>query len=343
MSLDALVLVVVVCALMFDVSNGWHDSANAVATVISTRVLPPLAAILLSACLNFFGALAGQAVAKTIMKGIIHVDRLHLTREAANVAPLILTLSAVLAAIAWNVLTVRRGLPASSSHAIMGGLIGAGIAYAGHAHVLNVPGIERVLLFLFLAPLFGFVGGFVVMSLLELFTWNRPPARVNRVFGVLQLASVSFMSFSHGQNDAQKSMGIITLALAGAGWTSGTHIPTWVVLACAAAMGLGTAFGGARVIHTLGMGLLKLQPVHGFAAETAAASVLIFTAHAGLPVSTTQVITASIMGVGATRRLSAVRWGVGKKIAYAWILTFPFTMIVAAVLCTVFKALLLHS
>ena len=343
MSPEILVLVVIVAALAFDFSNGWHDCANAVATVISTRVLTPGAAILLSAVLNFSGALAGQAVAKTIMSGIVKVEALHLSGPAAQLGPMVLTLSAVLAAVAWNILTVRRGLPASSSHAIMGGLIGAGIAYAGNFSALNAHGIERVLTFLLLAPLFGFAGGYAVMALLLMLNHRRSPARVNRWFGVLQVGSVSFMSFSHGQNDAQKAMGIITLSLVGVGWAHpGSPIPGWVVMACAAAMALGTAFGGARVIRTLGMGLLKLQPTHGFAAETAAATVLVCTAHAGLPVSTTQVITASIMGVGATRRLSAVRWGLGKKIAYAWVLTFPFTMVVSGVLCLALKSLLIR-
>jgi inorganic phosphate transporter, PiT family len=345
MTLTLMVVLVVIAALAFDFSNGWHDCANAVATVISTRVLTPAAAILLAAVLNFVGALAGQAVAKTIMKGIVHVDALHLTDPAGRLAPLILTLSAVLAAILWNILTVQRGLPASSSHALMGGLIGSALAFTGNLAVLNVAGIERVLLFLLLAPLFGFVGGFAVMSVLRVFINHQPPSKVNRLFGGLQLCSVSFMAFSHGQNDAQKAMGIITLALVGAGWAQAgqPHIPIWVVLACAGAMALGTAFGGMRVIRTLGVGLLKLQPVHGFAAETAAATVLAFTAHSGLPVSTTQVITASIMGVGATKRLSAVRWGLGRKIAYAWVLTFPFTMGVSALLCLGLKRLLLGN
>ncbi|MBI5837573.1 MAG: inorganic phosphate transporter [Candidatus Eisenbacteria bacterium] len=343
MTLTLLVVLVVIAALAFDFSNGWHDCANAVATVISTRVLTPAAAIMLAATLNFLGALAGQAVAKTIMKGIVDVKALHLTGQAVQFAPLVLTLSAVLSAIVWNILTVRRGLPASSSHAIMGGLIGASVAYAGGLTALHGPGIEKVLLFMLLAPLFGFLGGFVVMAALSLLIRDRAPSRVNRWFGLLQLGSVSFMAFSHGQNDAQKAMGIITLALAGVGMSQGGHIPTWVVLACATAMALGTAAGGMRVIRTLGVGLLKLQPVHGFAAETAAATVLMFTAHSGLPVSTTQVITASIMGVGSTRRLSAVRWGLGRKIAYAWLLTFPFTILASGLICLALTALLIRG
>ncbi|HEX5545120.1 MAG TPA: inorganic phosphate transporter, partial [Nitrospira sp.] len=306
-------------ALLFDFSNGWHDCANAVATVVSTRVLSPLAAVLLAGVLNIAGAFFSTAVAKMIGGGIVFPDAITNTVVAAAMG----------GAILWNFLTLLLGLPTSSSHALIGGLVGSAVAHGGWV-VVQFNGLRKVLEAMILSPLLGFGIGFLLMVLVSWVFFRVHRGVATKVFSRLQIVSASFMAFSHGANDAQKVMGVITLALVASGQLTSTEVPTWVIAACALAMGLGTTVGGWRIIRTLGIKMVKLEPVHGFCAETAAASVLLFTAHFGLPVSTTHTITSAILGVGSTKRLSAVRWGVTSKIFSAWVFTLPGAALLGA-------------
>ena len=310
--LTGLLLLTVVLALLFDFSNGWHDCANAVATVVSTRVLSPLAAVMLAGALNVAGAFFSTAVAKMIGGGIVFPEAITSAVVAA----------ALSGAILWNLVTLILGLPTSSSHALIGGLVGSAVAHGGWT-VVQFKGLRAILETMVLSSLFGFGIGFVVMVAISWMFFRVQRGVATKLFSRLQLLSASFMAFSHGSNDAQKAMGIITLALVSSGQVTSSDVPTWVIVSCALAMGLGTMVGGWRIMRTLGMRIVKLEPVHGFAAETGAASVLLFTAHFGLPVSTTHTITSSILGVGATKRLSAVRWGVTTKILSAWLFTLP--------------------
>jgi len=310
--LTGMLLLVVVLALMFDFSNGWHDSANAVATVVSTRVVSPFAAVIGAGVLNVAGAFMSTAVAKMVGSGI--VDPASVTQH--------MVAAALAGAICWNLFTLLLGLPTSSSHALIGGMVGAAVTHGGWETV-KLTGLRSVLEAMVLSPFFGFAMGLALMVLISWLFFRVTRSVATRLFKRLQLISACFMAFSHGANDAQKSMGIITLALLSAGQIPSAEVPTWVIGACALAMGLGTAAGGWRIVRTLGMKIVKLEPVHGFAAETGAATVLMFTAHIGLPVSTTHTITSSVMGVGAIKRLSAVRWGVTRRILYAWLFTLP--------------------
>ncbi len=306
------ILIIVLLAVLFDVSNGWNDSANAIATVVSTRVLSPLKAVILAASMNILGAFFSTAVAKTIGEGVVNPAAVTNT----------VVIAALLTAFLWNAVMTKFGMPISCSHALIGGLIGASVAYGG-ADILNLAGLKKIFLSLLISPAVGLIFGYLVMKLLLIFFGNFSPGSLNRTFGMLQLFSSAFMGFSHGSNDAQKAMGIVTLALVSGGFLGSLEVPLWVIFTCALAMGLGTALGGWRVIKTLGMSMLKLQPIHGFAAETSAAITIIVSSHFGLPVSTTHVITTSILGVGATKRFSAVRWGLAGKILTAWIFTLP--------------------
>ena len=316
-----LLIVVVVLAVGFDYINGFHDTANAIATSVSTRALRPSHAILMSATANFVGALTGTAVAKTIASGIATTP----TGDAGQ----IIVAAALLGAIAWNLLTWRLGIPSSSSHALIGGLIGAVIAASGTG-ALNGPGIyDKVLFPLVASPILGIVIGFAFMVVLLNVFRRAHPRRINDRFRRLQLLSAAFMAFSHGSNDAQKTMGIITLALVAGGVLADPTVPLWVIIAAASAMSLGTAAGGWRIIKTMGQRVVKLDPVHGFAAETTAASIILGASHFGMPVSTTHVISSAIMGVGSSDRFSAVRWGVAGNIVIAWILTIPASAAVA--------------
>jgi len=306
-------------ALLFDFSNGWHDSANAIATVVSTRVLSPLTAVLLAGALNVAGAFFSTAVAKMVGGGIVYADAITHAVVAASLS----------GAILWNLFTLILGLPSSSSHALIGGLVGSAVAHGGWA-TIKFGGLRSVLEAMVLSPLIGFAAGLLIMVAISWTFFRVPRSIATRLFSRLQLISASFMAFSHGANDAQKVMGIITLALLSSGHLQTAEVPGWVIAICAAAMGLGTIAGGWRIVRTLGMGIVKLEPVHGFAAETGAAGVLLMTAHIGLPVSTTHTITSAIMGVGATRRLSAVRWGVTARIVSAWIFTLPGAGLLAA-------------
>ena len=328
-----LTFLVIGLAILFEISNGWNDSANAIATVVSTRVLTPLQAVLLASGMNMLGAMMSTAVAKTIGKGIVPPEVI----SEAVVA------SALIAGFAWNGLMTRLGLPVSASHALIGSLMGAAVAFGGingysnwGLDILNYKGLTKIFIALLTSPIFGIIFGYYGMrSILKLFG-RLSPRTINRHFGRLQILSSSFMAFSHGSNDAQKVMGIITLSLVSGGFLTTLDVPFWVIMVCASAMGLGTALGGWRVIKTLGVHMLKLEPVHGFAAETAATAVILGASSLGMPVSTTHVISTSIMGVGATRRLSAVRWGIAGKILMAWILTLPACFGVAWITCSLF-------
>ncbi len=319
--LTGMLLLVVVLALLFDFSNGWHDSANAIATVVSTRVVSPFVAVMGAGILNVAGAFMSTAVAKMVGSGIV---------DPASVTQLMVA-AALAGAICWNLFTLLLGLPTSSSHALIGGLVGAAVTHGGWSTV-KFSGLRAVLEAMVLSPFCGFAIGLSFMVLISWVFFRVARAVATRLFKRLQLISACFMAFSHGANDAQKAMGIITLALLSAGQIPSAEVPTWVIGACALAMGLGTAVGGWSIVRTLGMGIVKLEPVHGFAAETGAAAVLMVTAHIGLPVSTTHTITSSVMGVGAIKRLSAVRWGVTRRILYAWLFTLPGAAALAAVI-----------
>ena len=313
-----ILVLVVVLALLFDFSNGWHDSANAIATVVSTHVLSPGQAVMLAAILNVAGAFMSTAVAKMIGGGIVEPTLINQYT----------VISALLGAISWNLFTLMLGLPTSSSHALIGGIIGGALAQSGWTSI-KLSGLRAVLEALLFSPLMGFILGYLFILAVYWAVFRVPRGLANRSFRRLQLLSASLMAFSHGANDAQKAMGIVTLALVSAGQLDHMIVPTWVILSCAVAMGLGTAAGGWRIIRTLGMRIIKMEPVHGFAAETSAALILLGTAHFGMPVSTTHTITSSIMGVGAVTRLSAVKWGVSLRIIYAWIFTLPGAGLVA--------------
>jgi PiT family inorganic phosphate transporter len=307
-----LLICVILLALIFDFINGFHDSANAIATSVSTRVLSPKVAVTMAAILNILGALSGTAVAKTVGAGLV---------QAFCITQLTV-ISALVAAIIWDIFTWYLGLPTSSSHAILSGVVGAGVATAG-TQVIIGKGVFKVLTGLILSPLLGFALGGLLMLLLYWLFRRSSPSRVSGIFNKLQILSAAYMAFSHGNNDAQKSMGVITMALVSYYGLKDFHVPVWVILLCAFAMGLGTALGGWRIIKTLGVKLVHLRPIHGFAAEASAATVIEIASRIGLPLSTTHVISSTIMGVGASKRLSAVRWGIGGNIILAWILTIP--------------------
>ncbi|MCK5138937.1 MAG: inorganic phosphate transporter, partial [Thermodesulfovibrionia bacterium] len=286
-----IIILIVALAILFDISNGWNDSANAIATVVSTRVLSPMKAVLLAAFMNIAGAFVSTGVAKTIGKGI--VDPKIIANQPEVIA------SALIAGFLWNGMMTLFGMPVSASHALIGGLMGGVIAYGGFS-ILNTAGLMKIFAALLTSPVIGIFFGYFFMKLLIRFFCNISPGTLNKHFGRLQLVSAGFMAFSHGSNDAQKAMGVITLALVSGGYLQTLEVPFWVILSCGLAMGLGTAVGGWRVIKTLGHQMLKLQPVHGFAAETSATAVILGASVLGLPVSTTHVISTSIMGVGAT-------------------------------------------
>ncbi len=356
-----LVFTVILVALIFTFTNGFHDTANAIATVVGTKVLTPRQAILLATVTNLLGALSGAAVAQTIASGLVDTTGRFIPPAASSE----MLVCALLAAIAWNLITWYFGMPSSSSHALVGGLCGAALAAAqGNWHAViwsKMPAagqhwwagggvLFKVVIPMILSPLLGFLIAFFLMALLYLSLQNWRPQTVTRTFGRLQLCSSAYMGFSHGTNDAQKTMGIIALALVAAtkagafdslpSWLAFLKTPEpaagrsltiapWIKVLCALTMAAGTAVGGWRIIKTLGHKLVKLQPVHGFAAETASASVLLGTALFGMPVSTTHVITTSIMGVGAARRWSAMKWILVEQIVWAWILTLPLSAGVA--------------
>ena len=317
----AFVIFLVIVALVFDFLNGFHDSANSISTVVSTRVLSPKYAVIWAAFFNFAAVFfVGTAVANTVGKGIIHLD----------IVDNLLILSALAGAIVWNIATWYYGLPSSSSHALIGGLIGAGIAKAGTG-TLVWSGIAKTTIFIIVSPAIGMTLGFVFMVISLNLNRNSNMARSDKLYRKLQLVSAAVYSLGHGMNDAQKTMGIIAMALFSKGLLGNTfHIPIWVIIACYTMISLGTMFGGWRIVKTMGTKITKLRPIGGFSAETAAACSIIGASVFGIPVSTTHTITGAIVGVGATKRLSAVRWGVAGNIIWAWILTIPISAIISA-------------
>ena len=323
-------VVVISLALLFEVSNGFNDAANAIATVVSTRVLSPLAAVLMAATMNFFGAISGTAVAKAVGKGVVDPESVTLITVAGGVC----------AAAVWGFTATRFGMPVSGSHSLISGVAGAGIAHGGWS-VLQETGIRKIVLGLAFSPILGFIGGFLVMLCIYWIFRKTSPTVVTRIFSKLQILTAAAVAFSHGSNDAQKTMGIITLALAvHYNWAAQGipfEVPLWVILISGTVMGIGTYLGGRKVITTLGVRIVTMRPPHGFAAEMAAASVIEVASRTGVPVSTTHVITSSILGMGSTRRLSAVRWGVAKEIVFAWILTFPVVGILGAIIYGLFS------
>jgi PiT family inorganic phosphate transporter len=313
-----MLVLVIVAALAFDYINGFHDTANAIATCVSTRALTVKSAIFMAAFLNFAGAMISTKVAATIGKGIVDKD---------NVTQMVV-LAGILGAIIWDLITWYYGLPSSSSHAIIGGIIGAVMAHAGSA-ALHWAGLKKIILALIISPIVGTLFGFIFMVIIYWVFRNKAPSGLNKGFRRLQIVSAAFMAFSHGTADAQKSMGVITMALLSYGLIPAFEVPTWVKISCAIAMGLGTAAGGWRIIKTVGHDFVKLQPVHGFCVETASAGVIMGAASIGMPVSTTHVITSTILGVGLSKRMSAVNWAVAQRILVAWVLTIPASAIVA--------------
>ncbi len=321
-----LILFIVFIALIFDFLNGFHDAANSIATIVSTRVLTPRKAVLWAAFFNFAAAFlfTGHSVAKTIGKGLV----------IANLVTEYVILAALLGAIAWNLITWYFGIPSSSSHALMGGLGGAAIARAGFGAIIW-SGWTKTVIFIIVAPVLGMVMGFGMMTILMWLFNKHPSSKINGVFRKLQLVSAAFYSLGHGLNDAQKTMGIITILLINANiiqTTSTNDFPVkwWVIIPCYTAIAIGTMFGGWRIVKTMGQKVTKLKPSGGFCAETAGAFTLLVTAFSGIAVSTTHTITGAIMGVGATKRVSAVKWGLAGKIVIAWVITIPSSALVSA-------------
>ena len=313
-----MLVLVIVAALAFDYINGFHDTANAIATCVSTRALSVRGAIYMAAGLNFAGAMVSTKVAGTIGKGIV---------DANNITQMVV-LAGVMGAIIWDLITWYYGLPSSSSHAIIGGIVGAVIAHSG-VNTLHWAGLKKIITALIVSPIIGTAIGFVFMVIMLWLLKDKAPHNLNKGFRKLQVASAAFMAFSHGTADAQKSMGVITMALLSYGSISTFTVPTWVKISCAVAMGLGTAAGGWRIIKTVGKDFVKLQPVHGFCVETASAGVILGASSIGMPVSTTHVITSTILGVGLSKRISAVNWLVAYRILIAWVLTIPASALVS--------------
>lgn len=325
-SSSALLILVVFFALAFDYINGFHDTANAIATSVSTRALTPKRAIIIAAILNFSGALVSTGVAQTIAKDIVNPN--FVTQEVV--------IAALIGAIFWNLLTWYFGIPSSSSHAIIGGMMGAAISKLGFS-VLQVQGIIKIVAALLISPIIGIILGFIIMKTLYFFFGKVAPSKVNQGFRKMQVLSAGLLAFNHGSNDAQKSMGIITMALIASGLQDPANLnpALWVKISCALAMALGTAAGGWKIIRTMGGKIFKLEPINGFAADLTS-SIVIWTATAfpglHLPVSTTHVVSGSIMGVGSAKRISAVRWGVAQQMLIAWVVTIP-TAAITSFLC----------
>ena len=316
------IVTIIIIALVFDFINGFHDAANSIATIVSTRVLRPHHAVMWAAFFNFIAFLFfGLHVANTIGKGVV---------DPAIIDPVVV-LAGLVGAIVWDLVTWYYGIPSSSSHALIGGLAGAAVAKSG-IHALNSAGFLKISVSIILSPLLGFALAFFFMFLVSIIFFRTLPKKIDQWFRLLQFFSASLYSLGHGGNDAQKTMGIIAVLLFSANFLGPTfYVPLWVVLSCHAAMGLGTLFGGWRIVKTMGMKITKLKPVGGFCAETAGAATLFLATGLGIPVSTTHTITGSIIGVGAVTKLSAVRWGVAERIIWAWLFTIPASAFIAAV------------
>jgi len=323
--MDGLIILtalIVICALAFDFINGFHDTANAIATAVSTKALRPRHAILLAAVMNFVGAMTFTGVAKAITKDIVD----PFTLENGS----IVILAALLAAIFWNLLTWYYGIPSSSSHAIIGSIAGAAIAAAGF-NALNYSGFIKIIQALIISPILAFIVGYIVYSIFKVIFKENNLAKTNKGFRVIQIFTAALQAYSHGTNDAQKAMGIITMALISAGQLSTDDVPFWVQLSCALAMGLGTSVGGWKIIKTVGGNIMKIRPVNGVAADLTGAMIIFGATYIHLPVSTTHVISSSIMGVGASHRLKGVKWGTAQRMLITWVITLPISATVAGI------------
>ncbi|SFC16351.1 inorganic phosphate transporter [Clostridium uliginosum] len=324
----AITILIVILVLVFDFINGFHDTATAVATSITTRALTPKTAIIICSIFNFIGAFTGTAVAKTVGENIV---------SNASIEQWVI-LGVLISAIIWNLITWYFGIPSSSSHALIGALVGGGIAYNGSFNVVNWYNLfHSVVIWLFISPVIGFTVGYIIMILLN---WILKPFKihvVNKIFLKLQVVAGALMALNHGGNDAQKSMGIITMALVSGKFIQAFEVPTWVIVCCASAMALGTSVGGKKIIKTMGSGMAKLTPVNGFAAQTGAAAVIFIATLFHAPVSTTHIISTTVMGVGASKRFKSVKWGVAKNIVWAWVLTIPITASLSALIITMIK------
>lgn len=334
-ALPLIAIAAILLTWMFDFVNGFHDSANSIATIVATKVLTPVQAVSMAAFFNFMGFLViGSAVAATIQTGIIHQN---LVTESYGME---LVLSALIGAVTWNLITWWMGIPASSSHALVGGLIGAGTAAIG-LDAINWNGIAKVASFIVISPLAGFIAAFLIVAFVIRALYKVNKSRVNRWFRKLQIVSSASYSMTHGANDAQKGMGIIMLVLVATDAAAPTDTAfLWVALSCYAAISLGTFFGGWRIVKTMASRITKLDPYQGFCAETGAAAMLYATAHLGIPVSTTHTISGSIMGVGSAKRVSAVRWGIGRRLIIAWILTIPATATISGIIFWTYLSLI---
>jgi PiT family inorganic phosphate transporter len=317
-----LTILIVIFALAFDFINGFHDTANAIATAVSTKALKPRHAILLAAIMNFVGAMTFTGVAKAITKDI--VDPFTLQNGS------IVILAALIAAIAWNLLTWYYGIPSSSSHAIIGSIAGAAIASAGF-NALNYTGFLKILQALIISPIIAFVLGYIVYSIFKVIFKDNNLAKTNKGFRIFQIFTAALQAYSHGTNDAQKAMGIITMALIAGGQLTSDDVPFWVQLACATAMGLGTSVGGWKIIKTVGGNIMKIRPVNGVAADLTGALIIFGATYIHLPVSTTHVISSSIMGVGASHRLKGVKWGTAQRMLITWVITLPISATLAGI------------
>jgi PiT family inorganic phosphate transporter len=321
-------ILIVIFVLIFDFINGFHDTATAVATSITTRALTPKTAIIICSIFNFIGAFTGTAVAKTVGEDIV---------SHASIKQWVI-LGVLISAIIWNLITWYFGIPSSSSHALIGALVGGGIAYNGSFNVVNWYNLfHSVVIWLFISPVIGFTVGYILMILLN---WILKPFKlrvINKLFLKLQILAGALMAFNHGGNDAQKSMGMITMALLSGGFISTFEVPTWVIVCCASAMALGTSIGGKKIIKTMGSGMAKLTPVNGFAAQTGAAAVILMATSFHAPVSTTHIISTTVMGVGASKRFKSVKWGVAKNIVWAWVITIPITAGLSALIISTIK------
>ncbi|WP_400246254.1 anion permease [Niallia sp. JL1B1071] len=317
-----LTILIVVFALAFDFINGFHDTANAIATAVSTKALKPKHAIIMAACMNFVGAMTFTGVAKTITKGI--VDPFELTNGS------LVILAALISAIIWNLVTWYFGIPSSSSHAIIGSIAGAAIASSGFAS-LNYNGFIKIIQALIISPILAFIVGFIIYSIFKFFFRDLNLTKTNRRFRYFQIFTAALQSFTHGTNDAQKAMGIITMALLANNYVSTGDVPFWVQFACATAMGLGTSVGGWRIIKTVGGNIMKIRPVNGVAADITGAMIIFGSTLIHLPVSTTHVISSSILGVGSAHRLKGVKWGTAQRMLITWVITLPISASIAAI------------
>lgn len=320
-------ILVVIFALAFDFINGFHDTANAIATSVSTRALPPRVAVLMAAIMNFVGALTFVGVAKAIASDI--VDPFSLNAFNGDVTGSVVILAALSSAITWNLITWYYGIPSSSSHTLIGSIAGAAISAAGFG-ILNYTGFIKILQALIFSPFIALFVGFCMMSLFKVLFKNTNLYKTNKGFRTMQIGTAALQSFTHGTNDAQKAMGIITMALIAAGWQTGGEVQSWVRVACALSMGLGTSVGGYKIIKTVGGKIMKIRPVNGAAADLSSATVIFGATLVHLPVSTTHVISSAIMGVGAAQRVKGVRWGVARKMVLTWIITIPISAVMSS-------------